>query len=73
MLALIKAIALRAQDDLFQAYRRTLGNLGPGRGLSGTDDNGAHVGIAGSSRAAGNAQSGEHDGDEEWKGRKGKA
>lgn len=41
-------------------YRRTLGHVGPGRGVSGTDDHGAHVRITGSSRTAGDTQSGEH-------------
>lgn len=47
-------------DSSIDTYRRTLGHVGPGRGMSGTDDHGAHVGIAGHSRAAGNTQGGEH-------------
>ena len=35
----------------FQAYRRALGDLGPGRGLSGTENH--EVSLAGGSRTAG--------------------
>jgi 4'-phosphopantetheinyl transferase EntD len=58
-LALKMAMAFSSDlDSEFQAYGRALGNLGPGRGLSSTENN--EVSFTGSSRTAGNTQSGEH-------------
>lgn len=47
-------------EHRMNTYRRTLGHISPGRGMSSTDDHGAHVRIASNSRTAGNTQSGEH-------------
>lgn len=41
-------------------YRRTLRDIGPGRGMSGTDDHGAHARLTRSSLAAGDSKSGQH-------------
>jgi hypothetical protein len=49
-----------SSSSSIDTYRRALGHVRPGRGMSGTDDHGAHVRLAGSSRAAGDTQSGEH-------------
>lgn len=54
------AFASISQVASINTYRRALGHVGPGRGMSGTNDHGAHVRIAGNSRSAGNTQSGEH-------------
>lgn len=59
-LALAPTIASLSTSIGRQTYRRTLGNVRPGRGMSNTDESGAHVSIAGNSRAAGDAQRGKH-------------
>jgi hypothetical protein len=41
-------------------YRRTLRDIGPGRGMSSTDDHGAHARLTRSSLAAGDSKSGQH-------------
>lgn len=44
----------------WRAYGRTLRHVGPGGGVSGADNNGAHTSVTGSSLTAGDSEGGQH-------------
>lgn len=48
----------------WRSYGRTLRHVGPGGGVSGADNNGAHTSVTGSSLTAGDSEGGQHG---EWR------
>jgi hypothetical protein len=57
---LLEGIGLECLGDTEDSIRRTLRDIGPGRGMSSTDDHGAHARLTRSSLAAGDSKSGQH-------------